>query len=331
MQLTIAAQTFEQVLEYIGQVSTFEFQDEAEVMLKVRPDFGNGYFHIIHIKPGLTLFFQNTTFRDEVILQENEIKNSVAGFSFYLAGSTEICFEHLPEPITVEAGQSFFGYDLTGASSLKIAAGTNLQILSIQLDTKAFNDLTSSQQPLAMELRQALKKQPQYLRVRNITFAMQTALYQLQNCVFTGLTRRIYYTGKLMELIALYLADWDEECKSEAHSKLWLHPDDRAKIVEAERFLLHHIGQQPTIEKLSQEVGLSKRKLMAGFKQQFGDTIFNYAHRYQMERAFELLRAGELNVTQVANAVGYSNIGHFGAAFKKYFGVSPNQYRRSFL
>jgi AraC-like DNA-binding protein len=36
-----------------------------------------------------------------------------------------------------------------------------------------------------------------------------------------------------------------------------------------------------------------------------------------------LLQEGEQNVAEVASYVGYSNPGHFAAAFKRKFGMSP--------
>lgn len=44
-----------------------------------------------------------------------------------------------------------------------------------------------------------------------------------------------------------------------------------------------------------------------------------------MERAEQLLRSGNLTVAEVANLLGYAQQGHFGAAFKRRFGITPSQ------
>lgn len=43
-----------------------------------------------------------------------------------------------------------------------------------------------------------------------------------------------------------------------------------------------------------------------------------------MTRLRFLLESGIMNVTEVAQAVGYSNLSHFAAAFRKKLGVNPS-------
>ncbi|MEL6439903.1 MAG: helix-turn-helix domain-containing protein [Cyanobacteria bacterium J06621_8] len=43
-----------------------------------------------------------------------------------------------------------------------------------------------------------------------------------------------------------------------------------------------------------------------------------------MERSHLLLSSGEMNVTEVAQTVGYTNLSHFAAAFRKKYGINPS-------
>jgi len=45
-----------------------------------------------------------------------------------------------------------------------------------------------------------------------------------------------------------------------------------------------------------------------------------------MEKAAELLRSGEYNVTEAALEVGYSSPSHFSQAFREMFGCCPGLY-----
>jgi len=47
-----------------------------------------------------------------------------------------------------------------------------------------------------------------------------------------------------------------------------------------------------------------------------------------MERAKALLRAGELSVTEVCFAVGFTSLGSFSTQFRRFVGESPLSYRR---
>jgi AraC-like DNA-binding protein len=48
----------------------------------------------------------------------------------------------------------------------------------------------------------------------------------------------------------------------------------------------------------------------------------------RIERAMALLRRGDLSVTDVCFAVGYSSLGTFSSRFSELVGVSPSTYRR---
>jgi AraC-like DNA-binding protein len=47
-----------------------------------------------------------------------------------------------------------------------------------------------------------------------------------------------------------------------------------------------------------------------------------------MERARELLRGGELSVTEVCFEVGFESLGSFSSLFHRLTGESPDRYRR---
>ena len=45
-----------------------------------------------------------------------------------------------------------------------------------------------------------------------------------------------------------------------------------------------------------------------------------------MRQAAYLLTNRDVNVSEVAYAVGYSNLSHFSNSFKSHFGISPKEY-----
>ena len=57
-----------------------------------------------------------------------------------------------------------------------------------------------------------------------------------------------------------------------------------------------------------------------------GCTIVDYLTEYRMTMAKQLLEAGGMPVSQVAEQVGYMDPGYFSKCFKKYYGVTPSNY-----
>jgi len=64
------------------------------------------------------------------------------------------------------------------------------------------------------------------------------------------------------------------------------------------------------------------------YKKQTGISLKDYISEYRIEQAKILLRKSELLVSDVAEEVGFDNFTYFSTLFKKYTGMTPNQYRK---
>ncbi|HTE62741.1 MAG TPA: helix-turn-helix transcriptional regulator [Solirubrobacteraceae bacterium] len=63
------------------------------------------------------------------------------------------------------------------------------------------------------------------------------------------------------------------------------------------------------------------------FREAFGETPYGYLMTRRIERAKELLRRGELSVTDVCIAVGCTSLGSFSSRFTELVGETPSAYR----
>ena len=101
------------------------------------------------------------------------------------------------------------------------------------------------------------------------------------------------------------------------------------RIIEhAKLYIRDNCAQDISLEAVSHEVGLSSAYLSRLFKKEEGMNYKDYLSSVRMEKAAALLREGNLNVSQVAQEVGYASLKNFSAAFKSYFGVTAREMRR---
>lgn len=63
------------------------------------------------------------------------------------------------------------------------------------------------------------------------------------------------------------------------------------------------------------------------FRAAYGETPYGYLMTRRIERAQELLRRGELSITDVCMAVGCTSLGSFSASFTRLVGQTPTAYR----
>ena len=64
------------------------------------------------------------------------------------------------------------------------------------------------------------------------------------------------------------------------------------------------------------------------FSELKGITIQQFIIVHKIERAKELLRYGELNLTQISYKLHYSSVGHLSNQFKKVTGLSPSEFKQ---
>lgn len=155
-----------------------------------------------------------------------------------------------------------------------------------------------------------------------ITPAIQTALWQILQCPYKGVTQKLYLEAKSLELIALFLEVVAENCPSSPS----LNRNDIECIHHAQHILQQNLQTPPTLVELAHQVGLNDRKLKEGFRQVFDTTVFGYLTQLRMEKARQLL-AQQRSVAAVAAAVGYASPTAFSGAFRRKFGITPKAYQ----
>jgi len=85
------------------------------------------------------------------------------------------------------------------------------------------------------------------------------------------------------------------------------------------------------VEMLGRSVGISRVQLHRKLKDIIGMSPSDFIRNIRIKRATILLQKPDVDVTQVAYAVGFSSQPHFSTAFKKYTGFSPTEYRQRCL
>ena len=87
-------------------------------------------------------------------------------------------------------------------------------------------------------------------------------------------------------------------------------------------------AEQLNVDALARSASVSQAHFSRSFKSAFGETPHQYLMSRRMERAMALLRAGDLSVTEVCFAVGFSSLGSFSTQFRRFVGDSPSAYRQ---
>lgn len=101
----------------------------------------------------------------------------------------------------------------------------------------------------------------------------------------------------------------------------------QALITRVKSILREQGGKRIPKEDIAAQVGLSADYLSILFKRYTGTSIKQFTTDVRLERAYHLLMETTMNVSQVAEALGYSNIHLFSKQFKEKYKKPPSQFQ----
>ncbi|MBB6520238.1 AraC family transcriptional regulator [Pseudoteredinibacter isoporae] len=100
------------------------------------------------------------------------------------------------------------------------------------------------------------------------------------------------------------------------------------RIESARAYLDQHFKETISLPQLASIANLSPRQLSKLFLHELGMTPSQYVIEKRMQKAWHLLECSTLNVQQVAEHVGYSNLSSFSDRFRKHFNKPPSYFRK---
>jgi len=314
MTIALSYTKYRQLLEANQQPR----QQDFETVSNFPEQIGKGESRNFKFDRGLKLTIRELETRDRVIFK-NPPREHPMEFGFHLRGQCQDEYGNY-----LQAGQNVLVGGLEPGGTIDCLKPQYSLSMSIHVELPLLEDLISgSPESNGLALKQFFKtiQHEPYCLVNQTTPAMQVTLRQILQCPYQGMTKRLYLESKTLELIALTLEPIlnKQQCST-------LSPRDRDQIYLAREKLLEELEAPPSLKELAQTVGCNEYKLKQGFRELFGTTVFGCLQTYRMEYARLLLMEENITVTEVAFAVGYTDISAFCRAFRKQFGISPKTY-----
>lgn len=133
---------------------------------------------------------------------------------------------------------------------------------------------------------------------------------------------RLLLRSSFLELLALLMS----QC-SEIATKQSVHP----KIKKAINYIQNNYSKSISVESLSKRYELSPKYFGTIFKESTGRSFSDYLLQQRILAAKDLLINTNLNIEEIAIAVGFQNGFYFSKCFKQVEGLSPSVFRSNLL
>ena len=157
--------------------------------------------------------------------------------------------------------------------------------------------------------------------------AIKPAIYQCihdyLNCPYTGTLGAAYKDNIILNLFIHQLASFTGLGHETPHASASLSRTDIELLNEIKTYLDQHYLEVGSLRQLTRKFYINNFKLKNGFKQLFNNSVMKYVDEHKMNYARTKLQQGPVDITDVAEELGYKHYNNFSTAFKKRFGYSP--------
>ncbi len=95
------------------------------------------------------------------------------------------------------------------------------------------------------------------------------------------------------------------------------------------RYIDANLAKELRISELADRFHFSPSYFSTLFHKHVGTTFTKYLTRKRMEHAAQLMADKRLTLSEIAEQCGYADYFHFNKTFKRFYAVSPGQYRKN--
>mgnify|MGYP000932214299 FL=1 len=228
----------------------------------------------------ILLRFQNDS--NETIKIERPVNQGLIQFHFGLKGKGKFIFNQGNYALDLKEEKSLLFYNPQKELPIHLELAPNTWIISVIVSIKKFHGLFSAEAENIPFLSEE-NKDKKYYKENDISPSMSIVLSQIFHYNLNSFIKNLYYKGKGYELLSLYF-NRSEDPNAEQCPFL-IDEENVLKIKKAKEIIIANMAEPPTLEVLSEQVGLSLKKLKMCCKQIYGDTVSGFLFDHKMDYA----------------------------------------------
>ncbi|MEM9541987.1 MAG: AraC family transcriptional regulator [Cyanobacteria bacterium P01_E01_bin.42] len=323
-------QGFPKLLEQMNVADLYRYELEGTTArLEWLKTIGRGSVRFVSLRPGLHISVEDYQMKEDLVMQGQHLYTDPLKLYFLISGELQGVVGCPASPFVLQAGQNCLTACGGDRPHITYYADRAYLAVTILITPEWLRMFFEGELKLPQPLLRAIEPSAEtFFHAGETSPAMKIALHQILHCPYDGAIGQMYMESKVLELVALKLSQIDDRANL-LPGGISLPPRDLDCIHNAKDILIENIDFPPSLLELAKKAGTNDYKLKIGFRQVFGTTVFGYLRNQRMERARQLLVEKQMNVSEVAQSVGYNSLSRFSKAFKHYFGITPKAYQKN--
>lgn len=309
--------------EFLACDMTKKFDFFSERKRTWESKIGKGVVNEIMVRPGLTIIMEDFDFNSPVNAVMS-VSHSPIEVLYCVSGEMHGALSNIDGSFKLDSGNASFFFTPDIETKATISSEEPLKLITLRFDPEKLCPCFCGLSDIFPYGRNEFCKN--IINHSKINSEMKQIISRIENCRYNDGFKKVYLESKAMELITLFFADIHESSRYHVKTEALFSEDEIKRIMDARDFLVEDMENPPTLGGIAKKVGMNKDKLNQGFHKVFGSSVFSVLRNMKMEKAKDILETGNMNVTETAYALGYSQPGTFSRAFKEFHGINPKQY-----
>lgn len=134
-----------------------------------------------------------------------------------------------------------------------------------------------------------------------------------------------------VEQLLIHMLRSEQSCPENriAKSQRALTPDDMDVLQKVTEYMRFHLDGALSFSDIRKMANTSATVLRSLFRDRYGMSPMGYYRVLRIEEAKRLMRERKLNMTEIAELLGFSSVNYFSSCFKQEVGMTPTQYVNS--
>jgi YesN/AraC family two-component response regulator len=133
----------------------------------------------------------------------------------------------------------------------------------------------------------------------------------------------------LHQLILFFISD-SEKMKGRTNKYYPIYSENSHwAIQEIENYIIRYYDKDISLSQMANLYFLNEQYLCRLFKKKKGINFSDYVNRIRLDKAKQLLASSDNKIINISMQLGFNNVSYFNRLFKKYFGLTPSQYKRN--
>ena len=275
------------------------------------------------IKEPVLDFVHETDYLDSEVIQSEEPKNTDDKYSILYIEDNKELLDFVSRKLSTE--YTFFASDGTNAIERVLELIPDIVICDLNLPEKngfqicemLKKDLRTSHIPII--ILTASDDQESYLKALESgadifltkPFNLKVLAQSIKGLLFNREKLRFYYNNNILNI-----------------EDGGFGVSEQDFIGRLNDLIEKNLGNSAyTVEDLARNLTISRIQLYRKVKAILGISISDHINNMRLDKSKELLKKGDLNISEIAYAVGFSSPNYFSTSFKNKFGVAPKEYK----